>query len=261
MAVLALVALQIVQVPIAIGLTRLVRRHVAERALLLERALSASDAERRAVAADLHDGAVQDISGAVFALTALRPSIDPAVRPVAERMVDRLGAAATSLRRLIIDIYPPDLTGAGLPDALDQLADPLRDSGIAVDLDRQPLPPTTPDTAAALYRIAREALTNVAKHACAEHVRIRIGPDPDAGGVRLQVAADGIGVAPDALERVPEGHMGLRLLVDRVADLGGTMTLGPAPAGRGTVVEARLPAGPGAAGGRARRLRVGRAAR
>src|SRR5690242_8720113 len=65
MAVIALLALQLVQAPIAVGLTRLVRRHVAEREVLLERALSASDAERRAVAADLHDGAVQDITGAV----------------------------------------------------------------------------------------------------------------------------------------------------------------------------------------------------
>jgi signal transduction histidine kinase len=242
--VLALLALQLVQIPIAVGLTRLVRRHVADRAVLLERALSASDAERRAIAADLHDGAVQDLSGAVFALTALRPSIEPAVQPVADRTIETLTSAAVSLRRLIIEIYPPDLTGAALPDALDQLAEPLRGSGIAVVVTVEPFPRIGDAIAAALYRVAREALTNVAKHACAETVLVSLGPDPHPRGVRLRVADDGIGVAPGALHRVPPGHLGLRLLTDRVADLGGTLTLGPGPDGRGAVVAAHLPLHP-----------------
>jgi two-component system NarL family sensor kinase len=243
MAVLALLALQLVQVPIAVGLVRLVRRHVNDRAALLERALSASDAERRAVAADLHDGAVQDLHGAVFALTALRPSIDPAVRPVAQRVIETLTSAAHSLRRLIIDIYPPDLTGPGLPGALDELAEPLRRSGVTVRLDVAPLPPMERDIAAALYRVAREALANVAKHACAENVLVELAPDPSARGVCLRVIDDGIGLAPDALERVPRGHLGLRLLHDRVADLGGELTLAAGATGRGTVADLRLPLG------------------
>ena len=244
MAVLALLVLQVVQVPIVVGLTRLVRRHVADREVLLERALSASDAERRAIAADLHDGAVQDLSGAVFAVTALRPSIDPGVRPVADRTIETLTSAATSLRRLIIDIYPPDLTGAGLPDAVDQLAEPLRASGIAVVVNVEPLPRIDDEIAAALYRVAREALTNVAKHACAETVLVSLEPDPSPRTVRLRIVDDGIGVAGDVLDRVPAGHMGLRLLTDRVADLGGALTLGPCTNGRGTVVTARLPIDP-----------------
>jgi signal transduction histidine kinase len=251
MAVLAMLALQLVQIPIVVGLGRLVRRHVEDRAALLERALSASDAERRAIAADLHDGAVQDLSGAVFAVTALRPSMDPAVRPVADRTIETLASAATSLRRLIIDIYPPDLTGAGLPDALDQLAEPLRASGIAVVVSVEPLPRIGDEIAAALYRVAREALTNVAKHACAETVLVSLGPDPSPRTVRLRVVDDGIGVAHDALDRVPAGHMGLRLLTDRVADLGGTLRLDPCTDGRGTVVAAHLPIGPRDGCGRA----------
>jgi two-component system, NarL family, sensor kinase len=197
-AVLALLALQLVQVPIAGGLSRLVRRHVEERAALLERALSASDAERRAVAADLHDGAVQDLSGAVFALTALRSSIAPAMLPVAQRTIDTLSHAGTSLRRLIVDIYPPDLTVAGLPSAVDELAEPLRRNGVSVVVDVADLPPMDRDTAAAVYRVARETLANVAKHACADNVYVRLAPDP-GGGIRLEVTDDGIGMAPDAL--------------------------------------------------------------
>ena len=243
MAVGALLALQLVQMPIAVGLTRLVRRHVAERAALLERALSASDAERRAVAADLHDGVVQDITGAVYALTAMTPAIDPTVLPVAHRTIETLSGATTSLRRLIIDIYPPDLAGAGLPDALDELAEPLRRSGTTVVLDVDEVPPMEPDVAAAVYRVAREALANVAKHACAGNVLVQLGRDPRTRGVRLRVVDDGIGMAPSAPDRVPTGHMGLRLLADRMADLGGTLTVSPGVDGRGVVAAACLPTG------------------
>jgi signal transduction histidine kinase len=171
----------------------------------------------------------------------MRPAIDPAVRPVAQRTIDTLTGAAASMRRLIIDIYPPDLTGPGLPDAIDELAEPLRRSGVTVHIDVDRPPPMHRDVAAALYRVAREALTNVAKHACAENVTVHLGRDPSTGGVCLRVTDDGIGVAPGALDRFPRGHLGLRMLTDRVADLGGTLTLATDVDGRGTVAAAHLP--------------------
>jgi signal transduction histidine kinase len=97
--------------------------------------------------------------------------------------------------------------------------------------------------AAAVYRGARETLTNVAKHACAENVVVQLGPDPQTGGVRLRVTDDGIGMAPDALDRVSRGHVGLRLLRDRVADLGGSLTLTANAGDRGTVASLHLPTG------------------
>jgi signal transduction histidine kinase len=241
LAVIALLALQLVQVPIAASLARSVRRHVADRAALLERALSASDAERRTIAADLHDGAVQDLNGVVFALTAMQPSIDPAVRPVAQHAVRTLGGAADSLRRLMIDIYPPDLSGPGLPEAVNELAEPLRRGGTTVVLDVERLPPMDRDIAAALYRVARETLLNVAKHAHAHNVLVQLRPDPERPGVLLRVVDDGVGAPPDAIDRRPHGHFGLRLLADRVADLGGELTVTASEAG-GTVAAARLPA-------------------
>jgi two-component system NarL family sensor kinase len=76
LAVGALLLLQLIQTPITVGLARRVAGHEAERAALLERALSASDRERRQIAADLHDGVVQDLAGAGYALAALKRRVD-----------------------------------------------------------------------------------------------------------------------------------------------------------------------------------------
>ncbi len=71
LAVGALLLLQLIQTPITVSLARRVAGHEAERAALLERALSASERERRQIAADLHDGVVQDLAGAGYALAAV----------------------------------------------------------------------------------------------------------------------------------------------------------------------------------------------
>ena len=94
------------------------------------------------------------------------------------------------------------------------------------------------DVVTTIYRVAHEALANVAEHAKASNVSVRLETDnigrngehrrtPDA--VVLSITDDGIGVDPDRLDRRSDGHLGLRLLTTRVEDLGGTLsvTLGP----------------------------------
>lgn len=240
-----LLLLQLVQVPIAVSLARRVRRYEAERARLLAQALSASDRERAQIAADLHDGVVQDLAGVGYAVGALSRSVPAEHREIADKVGVTVRGAVDTLRRLMVDIYPPDLSGSGLATAITGLTDSARRAGLDVDLAIEPLPAMDQEVAAALYRTAREALLNVLKHAHASRAQVRLGPDsdpgwPGRGAVRLQIADDGIGLPADWGNRRSEGHLGLQILVDRIAHVGGELVLAPGPTG-GTVVDARVP--------------------
>ena len=241
LAVGALVVLQAIQLPIALSLARRVHRQEAERRDLLARSLVASDRERRTIAADVHDGPVQDLAGVSYALSALRTVVPDERRPGVDRLVGTVRHAVASLRRLMADIYPTDLSQAGLTAALDDLAQQVREDGTTATVDADRLPPLAPETAAVLYRTAKEALTNVRKHAEAQNVQITL-TDDELGGrpaVRLTVADDGVGfVAPSRAQS--NGHLGLRSLTDRVVDAGGEVSITPAP-DRGTTVTAVLP--------------------
>lgn len=241
-----LVLLQLVQVPIAVSLARRLRRHETDRAQWLERTLSASDRERKEIAADLHDGVVQDLAGVGYAVGALSRCVPEEHRAIADRIGVVVRGAVDTLRRLMVDIYPPDLSGCGLADAIVGLTGPLRDGGLNVEVDVEPLPAMDPGAAATLYRTARETLTNIIKHADAASVQVRLGPDtdprwPGGTGVRLTVSDDGNGIPATWRDRRKDGHLGLRMMVDRLADIDGELTIEPGPSG-GTVVDARVPA-------------------
>jgi len=242
LAVGALLLLQLIQTPITVSLARRVASHEAERAALLERALSASERERRQIAADLHDGVVQDLAGAGYALAAVGRRVDGPAGAGLEHVGKVVRGAVESLRRLMVDIYPPDLSGAGLPGAIDDLAEPLRRSGVTVHVRAEQLPGASSEVAAVLYRVARETLANVAKHSQASTVEVDLGRDRTAPtpSVVLRVADDGIGIRPEQLDKRAEGHLGLRLLIDRMADQGGELRIQARPEG-GTVALARMP--------------------
>jgi signal transduction histidine kinase len=140
------------------------------------------------------------------------------------------------------DIYPPDLSGPGLVVAIEDLVEPLRAQGLVVSLDVEPPPELSPEAAAVIYRTAKEALVNVANHAEAQHVWICLEQTHHEHGpaVRLEIADDGVGFPDSGTDRRREGHVGLRVLVDRVVDLGGTVELGKRLSG-GAVVTALIP--------------------
>ena len=243
-----LLVLQLVQVPIAISLARRVKRHENERARLLERALSVSDRERVRFAADLHDGPIQDLAGISYALGAVAPTVIERHAPLMARVQDALQRSIASLRGLMTDLYPPDLRSGNLDQAITTLAERLREEGLEVELQLADVPTLGEEGTAALYRVARESLANVSKHAQADTVRVTLQTVPSPWGgsepwVRLVVADDGVGVDPSRLDRRAEGHLGLRLLADRVESLGGELVITTAE-GQGTTVQADLPVTP-----------------
>jgi signal transduction histidine kinase len=241
-----LLVLQLIQSPIPASLARRVRRHEAERSVLLERTLSVSDRERVRVAADLHDGPIQDLAGVTYVLDAVSPSVLEVHRPLMRDAQNTVTHAINSLRRLMVDLYPPDLSAEQLPGTISNLADPLRERGVEVTVTVEPIVSLGTETVTTLYRVAREALANVVAHAQASRVEIRLCEvDEDAHDgarmVRLAIIDNGVGVSAGQLDRRSEGHLGLLLLIDRVENLGGTLTVGPGAAG-GTAVIATLPA-------------------
>ena len=128
----ALIALEIVQIPLAYSLARRLRQRSAERELLLHQALEASDVERRHIASDLHDGVVQDLAGVAYALSAqTRGSTPEEPDPeVIERSASTVRASIRALRSLVVDIYPPDFGEVTLDSALTDLLARAADQGL-----------------------------------------------------------------------------------------------------------------------------------
>jgi signal transduction histidine kinase len=240
-----LLILQLVQIPIALSLARRIKRHENERSRLLERALSVSDRERVRFAADLHDGPIQDLAGISYALGAVAPTVVERHAPLMARVQDALQRSIESLRGLMTDLYPPDLRSGNLDQTIVTLADQVREAGTEVELDLGEVPALSEEGVATLYRVARESLANVQKHAQADHVKVTLGlveslrPSEQARA-RLVIADDGVGVDLAKIDRRAEGHLGLRLLADRVESMGGELTITSAP-GQGTTVQAELP--------------------
>jgi len=110
-----------IQVPLAYGLGRRLQRGHDERERLLARAIEASDNERRRIAADLHDGIVQDLAGVAFGLAPLAARAGSDDRKVLDGSVQRLRQGVRELRTLLVEIHPPRLESAGLESALDDL--------------------------------------------------------------------------------------------------------------------------------------------
>ena len=247
LAVGALVVLQLVQLPIAASMSKRSRLHEAERLSLMSRALTASDRERRSIAGDVHDGPVQDLAGVSYALAALRPAVPEERRAIVDRLTTTVQHAVASLRRLMVDIYPPDLSGTSLGPAIEDLAVRLRESGTEVSITADPLPGLQAEYAAVLYRTAKEAMANVTRHAEAENVWVDVScvKHGDDDAVLLTVADDGVGLKePPVTDGNSNGHLGLRLVRERIEDLDGEVRV-EGRAGGGTVLTALVPLRPG----------------
>jgi signal transduction histidine kinase len=241
----ALAVLLLFQVPLSWSLARRLQRGHRERERLLERAIEASDHERRRIAADLHDGVVQDLAGVAFGLAPLADGAarrgDEAEAAVLRESTGRLRRGVRALRTLLVEIHPPNLESAGLEATLNDLLSPLADEGVATELHVDDHAAAGSGADPLVYRVAREALRNVQAHAGARQVRVVL-TRPDEGTIRLTVADDGRGFdgARRAL-RAGDGHVGLTLLEDLVAQAGGTLSVRAQP-GAGTTVELEVPA-------------------
>ncbi|MEA2213231.1 MAG: two-component system, NarL family, sensor kinase [Solirubrobacteraceae bacterium] len=235
----ALLVLYLIQVPLAYSLARRLRTRQREREELLRRAIEASDLERRRIAADLHDSAVQRLAGVSLSLAASAAGSGVAGAGTTMRATITQAASETretirELRTLLVDIYPPTLQRSGLRAALNDLIAPLRAAGVGVSL-RVPEAPNLPDDIEALfYRVAQEATRNAKNHSEASEVEIWV--ERQANQAILSVVDNGRGFSTQGEDdRGPHGHFGLRLIRDLVDHAGGRLAVISAP-GDGTSV-------------------------
>ena len=239
-----LLLLLLVTLPLARSLVRRLRRGQREREALLQDALDASQSERRRIAADLHDGVVQDLLGVSYNLTAHADRLNGEGETEAAAAL-KDGASTTresvrALRTLLVDIYPPSLHRAGLAAALADLGRTYTARGLdtSVDVDGELRP--AEETERLLFRVAQESLRNTFKHAQAERAAITVGRRGDE--ILLQAIDDGRGFDPSLVNGAERSeHLGFELLRDRVEAAGGQLDVSSVE-GAGTTVRVELPA-------------------
>ncbi|MGK2955208.1 MAG: sensor histidine kinase [Solirubrobacterales bacterium] len=238
-----LILLQLVNLPLARRLVNQVRSARAEREQYLQAAMDASERERRRIAADLHDGVVQDMNGLSLSVAAeARAAEARGDEEGASRLrgISASGRQITrGLRNALVNIYPPTLHRQGLAAALSDLAEELGRRGIEVELDLDDSLELAPDVESLLFRIAQESTRNVVSHAAASSVRIEVSRAD--GRVAINVRDNGEGFNVSEQTPVPAGHLGLKAMESLTADAGGTFVLDSTP-GEGTEIRVEVPA-------------------
>ncbi|MDX6628981.1 MAG: two-component system, NarL family, sensor kinase [Gaiellales bacterium] len=219
----------------------LARRDAAVRLLsdqrqrLVAEALTAEERERRQLAQELHDGAIQN-------LLAARHDLDLPARSAPggpeARAHSAITATVAELRGAVADLHPYLLEQAGLAAAIGQAARAAAQrGGFALQLDVSDGEPGPNDRA--VLRCTSELLANIVRHARATHVSVALQRGEEAD--RIRVRDDGVGFDPAVVSAtVRAGHIGLASLRERAEALGGALSLESAP-GTGTVATVTIP--------------------
>jgi two-component system sensor histidine kinase UhpB len=209
---------------------------------LTRRLVQAEEAERRRIARELHDRVGQSLSALNINLDIISRESAVLPEPLQRRLADSLAlvdGTLQSIENVMAELRPPLLDEYGLDAALGWHAEEFSQrTGIRAsvsDSAAEVAKGLRPVAAVALFRIAQEALNNVAKHAHAKNVRIDISAD--AGNLVLEVRDDGDGFDAAA---APRGRWGMTTMRERAEAAGGSFELRSKP-GAGTAVRARIP--------------------
>lgn len=214
---------------------RMLDRLERERQQSAGRVLAAQEAERVGIARNLHDEVGQLLTGVLLQLNSIADTA-PANRQELDHAREVVRSALDEVRRISSELRPEMLEQLGLVSALTELSGSFAPvSGMRVERRfDQSLPQLSADTELAVYRIAQESLTNVARHSGAAHVTITLERGIDS--VVLRVVDDGRG-----LGGAPVEHGGLRSMRERALLIGGALAVKEAAAG-GVEVRLEVPA-------------------
>lgn len=223
-----------------------VKAHQIRTEQLLKQATLAQEDERQRISLEIHDGAAQWMVAASYRVQAFdrvlaKNGVAQARAEVSEvrNVIDQ---SIKELRRVIVDLHPPDLGELGLLGALQQNLESFKNvTGIAYSFQIEgttvSLPPTSE---VAVYRVTQEALANVRKHAQATKVNVILRFEGDE--LRVAIRDNGKGFDPSEVlsNARSAGRVGLLGMKDRVETLGGTIAI-DAAAGKGTSITITIP--------------------
>jgi two-component system sensor histidine kinase UhpB len=217
----------------------MLERLEAERRESGRRALQAQEGERLRVARGLHDEVGQVLTGVLLQLDSLSVRDEAGVRDDVEETKEAVHHALDEVRRIARELRPEMLEQLGLVSALTELSRKFADqSGIRVERGfPEGLPALSDQAEIAVYRVAQESLTNVARHAEASRVQLTLEPGVDS--VVLRVADDGRGASETMTSN---GHGGLRGMRERALLVGGALAIKRGRDG-GFEVRLEVPAG------------------
>jgi two-component system, NarL family, sensor histidine kinase UhpB len=220
---------------VVIAFNRMLDRLESERQQSGRRILAAQEAERIGIARDLHDEVGQVLTGVLLHLDSIAESA-PTHRREIDDAKQSVRRALNEVRRISSELRPEMLEQLGLVSALTELTTTFsRVSGVRIERQfDQSLPELEPDAELAVYRIAQESLTNVARHAQATRVTVALEQGSDS--VALRIVDDGRGFAGN-----PEEHGGLRSMRERALLIGAALAIKPALSG-GIEVRLEVPA-------------------
>jgi signal transduction histidine kinase len=210
----------------------------------LRRTLRAAEEERRRWARELHDETLQGLGGLRVLLSSARRSQNiSTLHQTLESAVEQIGEEIANLRALITELRPAALDELGLAPALEALIDRVRtlhglELEARVELHHDGRSSSTrldPDLETAIYRLVQESLSNAARHAHADRVRVEV--IEGEYDVHISIADDGAGFDTDA----PSSGFGLTGMRERIALVGGELRI--TSGDTGTTVEAVIPSG------------------
>jgi PAS domain S-box-containing protein len=216
-------------------------RRGAEAALrqLAHRLDQVREEELTRISREIHDELGHALTALRLDLAWLVPKLQRNREPVRQKagqILDLVDDTIDSVRRIAGRLRPPALEDLGLAAAIDGLLERLSDqTGVEVEL-RASAEDVPAAARRALYRIVQEALTNVARHARASRVHVRL--ERTAGGLVLEVIDDGVGIGPGVLDN--PGSLGIVGMRERATILGGSFQVQAGPEG-GTTIRVTLP--------------------
>jgi PAS domain S-box-containing protein len=214
------------------------KRAEAEIRALNERLMKAQEEERMRFAGELHDGVLQQLTSFTLRMgtAIIKLPANSEAKTRIKQLQKELIQMGTEIRHLSHELHPVALREAGLPDALRSYCQEFSEvRGIPVSCEAdETVDQLSPGAALCLYRIAQEALGNVAKHSKAKQAELRLYRSD--GNVCLSVSDDGVGFSADA----KSGGLGLINMRERAHQLHGTFEFHSEP-GRGTTINATVP--------------------
>ena len=207
----------------------------AERRESARQALRVQEGERTRVARELHDEVGQTLTAMMLQIESLAAKIPEDLRDELDELRETARLGATDVRRIAVRLRPEALEDLGLQSALSALATSFGEhAGLRIDRRLQRVDSLSEEQELVVYRVAQEALTNVARHARASTVELSL--DQDQGEVTLRVCDNGRGLPADALASTT----GIRGMRERALLIGAQLSI-VSPAAGGTELVLRVP--------------------